>query len=108
LVILGFPANNFGAQEPGNNEEIKHFCTSAYGVKFPLFSKLSVTGDDIHPLYAFLTGENTNPRFHGEIRWNFAKFLIDRSGKVINRFDPKVKPGSEEIIRAIEAALSGN
>ena len=106
LVILGFPANNFGAQEPGTNEEIKQFCSATYGVTFPMFSKISVKGADIHPLYAFLTGEKTNPGFSGDIAWNFAKFLLDRSGAVIRRFDPKTTPESEAIVNAIEAALA--
>jgi len=84
LTILGFPANNFGGQEPGANAEIKEFCSANFGVEFPMFEKISVKGDNIHPLYAFLTGEKTNPQFHGDIRWNFTKFLIARSGKVIN------------------------
>ncbi|MDP2984004.1 MAG: glutathione peroxidase [Candidatus Latescibacter sp.] len=106
LVILGFPANNFGAQEPGTNEEIRQFCTLTYGVKFPMFAKISVKGEDIHPLYTFLTGEKTNPKFAGDIKWNFTKFLVDRSGKVINRFEPKVTPDSDEIVKAVEAALA--
>ena len=106
LVILGFPANNFGNQEPGTNEEIQGFCTKNYGVTFPMFSKISVKGDDIHPFYAFLTSEKTNPGFAGEIGWNFNKFLIDRTGKVIHRFEPKVKPESDEVIQAIEKALN--
>ena len=106
LVILGFPANNFGNQEPGTNEEIQGFCTKNYGVTFPMFSKISVKGDDIHPLYTFLTSEKTNPGFAGEIGWNFNKFLIDRTGKVIHRFEPKVKPESDEVIQTIEKALN--
>lgn len=106
LIILGFPANNFNNQEPGTDEEIKGFCTKNYGVTFPMFSKISVKGDDIDDLYTFLTSEKTNPGFSGEIAWNFNKFLIDRTGKVIYRFEPKVKPESDEVIMAVEYALS--
>lgn len=108
LVILGFPANNFGAQEPGTNSEIKMFCTSNYGVIFPMFAKISVKGEDMHPLYEFLTSESTNPQFSGEIRWNFTKFLLDKHGKVIARFEPRTKPESEEVILSIEKALDGS
>ncbi|MHB9029832.1 MAG: glutathione peroxidase [Candidatus Latescibacterota bacterium] len=107
LVILGFPANNFGMQEPATNAEIKQFCTVQYSVTFPMFAKILVKGVYIDPLYAFLTSAKTNPKFAGDIKWNFTKFLVDRSGKVINRFEPKVTPGSEEVVKAIEAALAG-
>jgi len=103
LVILGFPANNFGGQEPGTNEEILEFCTRTYDVNFPMFSKISVKGDDIAPLYAYLTGPES-PR-GGDITWNFEKFLADRSGKIIGRFDPSMKPEEPEFVAAIEAAL---
>jgi glutathione peroxidase len=106
LRILGFPANNFMGQEPGTNEEIQTFCVEEYNVDFDMFAKISVKGDDIHPLYAFLTEEATNPEFSGEIGWNFAKFLVDREGKVIGRFDPRTKPDAEEVVTAIEAALT--
>lgn len=105
LVVLGFPANNFGAQEPGTNPEIKQFCAVNYGVSFPMFSKISVKGDNQHPLYGFLTAKSTNPDFGGEITWNFTKFLIDREGKIIARFEPRIKPDSPEVIDAIESAL---
>jgi glutathione peroxidase len=105
LVILGFPANNFGNQEPGSNEEIATFCKKNYGVTFPLFSKISVKGEDKAPLYKFLTEEATNPGFAGEVKWNFEKFLIGRDGKVIGRFVSKVQPDSEELVGAIEKAL---
>lgn len=105
FVILGFPANNFAGQEPGSNEEIKSFCSLNYGVTFPLFSKISVKGSDIHPLYRYLTDKETNPQFGGEIKWNFNKFLIDKNGKVIARFEPQVKPDNEQVIQAIESAL---
>ena len=105
FVILGFPANNFRQQEPGTNAEIKKFCTVNYGVQFPMFAKISVLGEDIHPLYRFLTGKETDPEFAGDIRWNFDKFLIDKNGAIISRFHPKIKPQDPELIKAIETAL---
>jgi glutathione peroxidase len=102
FVILGFPANNFREQEPGTNADIKEFCTINYGVEFPMFSKISVLGEDIHPLYRFLTGKQTNPEFPGDIRWNFDKFLVNKNGKIINRFHPKIKPQDPKLIEAIE------
>ncbi len=106
LVILGFPANEFGEQEPGSNEEIKSFCTSKYNVKFPMFSKVIVKGQGQCDLYKFLTGSDTDPKFAGEIKWNFTKFLISRDGEVVNRFEPKVKPSAEEVTKAIDAELA--
>jgi glutathione peroxidase len=105
LVIVGFPANNFMSQEPGTNEEIKTFCSTKYNVKFPLYSKISVKGEDKAPLYQFLTDPGANPKTGGEIKWNFTKFLVDRDGKVIARFESPVKPDSPEVISAIEKAL---
>jgi glutathione peroxidase len=105
FVIAGFPANNFGAQEPGTNEEIKTFCSRKYNVKFPIYSKISVKGEDKAPLYQFLTDPAANPKTGGEIKWNFTKFLIDRNGKVIARFESPAKPDSAEVISAIEKAL---
>ncbi|MEO8574353.1 MAG: glutathione peroxidase [Pyrinomonadaceae bacterium] len=105
FYVLGFPANNFGAQEPGTEKEIKEFCTSKYKVTFPMFAKISVKGDDQDPLYSFLTGKETNPEFAGEITWNFNKFLIDRKGKVVARFSSKDKPESEVVTQAIEKYL---
>ena len=105
FVIVGFPANNFGAQEPGTNEEIKTFCSTKYSVKFPMYSKISVLGDDKAPLYKFLTDPAANPKTAGEIKWNFTKFLVDRNGKVIARFEPAVTPESPEVTGAIEKAL---
>jgi glutathione peroxidase len=105
LVILGFPANEFGHQEPGSNEEIKTFCSSKFNVTFPMFSKIVVKGEGIDPLYKYLTSKETNPKFAGEISWNFAKFLVNRKGEVIGRFDPRDKPDSEKVSKAIEAAL---
>lgn len=106
LVILGFPANNFMGQEPGTNEEIKTFCTTEYDVEFDMFSKISVKGEDKAPLYVFLTEETTNPDYAGEISWNFEKFLVNRAGAVVARFDPRTKPDDEKVIAAIEAALA--
>jgi glutathione peroxidase len=105
LVVIGIPANNFGGQEPGTNEEIKQFCTLKYNVSFPMFAKISVNGADIHPLYKFLTGKETNPEFGGDINWNFNKFLIDRNGKIIARFDSREKPEGEKVTQAVENAL---
>jgi len=105
FVILGFPANNFGGQEPGSDEEIKTFCSAKYSVTFPIFSKISVKGDDIHPLYKLLTSKDTDPEFGGDIKWNFSKFLLDKDGKVIARFEPAVKPDSDQVIQAVEKAL---
>jgi glutathione peroxidase len=104
FVILGFPANNFGAQEPGTNEEIKTFCTRKYSVTFPMYAKISVKGADQAPLYAYLT-KDTPAGINGEIKWNFTKFLVDRNGNVIQRFEPAVTPDSKEVIAAIEKQL---
>jgi len=104
FTVLGFPSNSF-EQEPETNYEIKAFCESVYGVTFPMFSKISVKDEDKAPLYAFLTEKETNPKFSGEITWNFNKFLIDRNGKIIARFDSKDEPESPKIIAAIEKAL---
>jgi glutathione peroxidase len=105
LVVLGFPCNQFGGQEPGTEGEIKTFCETKFGVKFPLFGKIDVNGPGRHPLYAFLTGEPTTPDGPGDIRWNFAKFLVDREGKVVARFAPTTAPVSEEIVSALEKQL---
>jgi glutathione peroxidase len=104
FVILGFPANNFGAQEPGTNEEIKTFCTRKYSVTFPMYAKISVKGADQSPLYAYLT-KDTGAGIKGEIKWNFTKFLVDRNGNVVQRFEPEVTPDSKEVIAAIEKQL---
>ena len=104
FVILGFPANNFGGQEPGTNAEIKTFCSSKYNVTFPMYSKISVKGDNQAPLYHFLTTD-ANPTLAGDIKWNFTKFLVDRDGKVVQRFEPATKPDSAEVTGAIEKAL---
>jgi glutathione peroxidase len=105
FVIAGFPANNFGGQEPGSNAEIGAFCKSKFGVTFPMYSKISVAGKDKAPLYQFLTDKAANPKTGGEIQWNFTKFLVDRNGKVIARFEPAVEPQSSELVSAVEAAL---
>ena len=105
LVIVGIPANNFMSQEPGTDAEIKTFCTNKYNVTFPMMSKISVKGDDKTPLYVFLTGKDTDPQFGGDIKWNFTKFLFDRSGKPVARFEPNVTPDSPQVTAAIEAAL---
>jgi len=105
LSILGFPANNFAGQEPGSNEDIETFCEENYGVEFDMFAKISVKGEDQAPLYKFLTSKKTNPAFAGEIRWNFDKFLVNREGKVIARFEPRTKPDADEVVRAIRAEL---
>src|ERR1700678_1161766 len=104
FVILGSPANNFGAQEPGTNEEIKTFCTRKYSVTFPIYSKISVKGSDQAPLYAYLT-KDTAPGIRGDIKWNFTKFLIDRNGNVVQRFESAVTPDSKEVVSAIEKQL---
>ena len=109
FVILGFPANNFMGQEPGSEKEIKEFCTLKYNVTFPMFSKISVTGTDQHPLYGYLTNKKTNPDFGGDISWNFNKFLIDRNGKIVGRFGSKDTPEDPAIVSAIERQLeTGN
>jgi glutathione peroxidase len=106
FAILAFPANEFGKQEPGSNEEIKEFCSTKYKVSFPLFSKIVVKGKGIDPLFDFLTSDTTNPKFAGEIKWNFNKFLVNRNGEVIARFEPREKPNTDSAISAIEKALS--
>jgi glutathione peroxidase len=105
FTIVGFPANNFGAQEPGSNEEIQTFCKKRYGVSFPLSTKISVKGSDKHPFYRFLTEKETDPEFAGEIKWNFNKFLVDKNGKIVARFDSGDEPESDKVITAIEQAL---
>lgn len=102
--VLGFPANNFGGQEPGTDEEIAQFCEVNYGVTFPMFSKVSVKGEDQHPLFTYLTSAE-NPDFTGEISWNFEKFLVDRNGNVVRRFKSDVEPMSEELTSAIAENL---
>lgn len=98
FMIIGFPANNFGAQEPGSNDEIAQFCKKNYGVTFPMMSKISVMGEDQHPLYKWLTEETNEP-----VTWNFQKFLVNENGEVIESIDPRVLPDDPEIIRWIES-----
>jgi glutathione peroxidase len=105
LVIVGIPANNFAAQEPGTNAEIKTFCRNKYNVSFPMMAKVSVVGDDKTPLYVFLTDKSVNPQIGGDIKWNFTKFLFDRNGKPVERFEPAVTPDSPQVTAAVEAAL---
>jgi glutathione peroxidase len=104
FVIVGIPANNFGSQEPGSNEEIKTFCSRNYNVTFPMMSKVSVKGADQAPLYQFLTAAGS--KTGGDVKWNFTKFLVDKKGNVINRFESGVTPESEDLVRAVEAALA--
>jgi glutathione peroxidase len=106
LVVLGFPANEFGHQEPGTNDEIAKFCQSTYSVDFPMFAKIVVKGDGISPLYENLTSVETDPKFAGPVTWNFEKFLVGRDGHVVNRFKPGTKPDSPEVVKAIEAELA--
>lgn len=101
VVVIGFPANNFKGQEPGTDAEIKAFCTDTYGVTFPMFSKISVKGEDIHPLYQYLT---THAAPTGDIGWNFEKFVIAPDGRIVARFKSAIKPLSEEITRSIQSA----
>ena len=104
LVVLGFPCNDFGSQEPGTEEDIRTFCSSKFNVTFPLFSKLHVNGPEQHPLYEALSGKNSP--VPGPVKWNFGKFLVGRDGKVIARFDSGVKPDAAELSAAIDAALA--
>jgi glutathione peroxidase len=106
LRVLGFPANEFGAQEPGTESEIAQFCTTNYGVKFDMFSKVKVKGPGIDPLFDFLTSPATDPAFAGEIKWNFNKFLVGKDGTILARFEPKVEPMSLEVTQAVEKALA--
>ena len=106
LVVIGIPANNFNGQEPGTNEEIKQFCTTKYNVTFPMMSKVSVKGDDKHPLYKFLTEGKAGEDFAGDVEWNFAKFLVDRNGNVMARFGSRTGPDSPQVGEAIEKALA--
>ena len=125
LAVLGFPANNFGAQEPGTDEEIVEFCSTSYSVQFPMFSKISVVGEDQHPLYAALTtgapraagdpdafreklrGYGMTPNEDPDVLWNFEKFLVDRQGNVVARFAPTITPDDPIVVAAIDAALAG-
>ena len=106
LVILGFPANEFGKQEPGSNKEIAEFCTSKYGVTFDMFEKIVVKGEGINPLYQHLISSDTDPKFAGDITWNFEKFVFNRHGQLIARFAPRVKPDAPEVVEVIEQELA--
>jgi glutathione peroxidase len=103
FTIIGFPANNFNEQEPGSNEDIALFCERNYGVTFPIMSKISVKGDDIHPLYQWLTQKSKNGVLDSEIGWNFQKYLIDEEGRLVKMLEPKVKPDDEQIINFIKS-----
>jgi glutathione peroxidase len=105
FVIVGFPANNFKSQEPGTDAEIKTFCSTKYNVTFPMMSKISVKGDDQHPLYDLLTHKTAEP-FRGEVGWNFTKFVVDRNGQVFARFASKTTPEDEKLVGAVEKALA--
>jgi glutathione peroxidase len=104
LVVLGFPSNDFGGQEPGTNEQIEQFCQSKFDVTFPLFDKIRVKGEEKHPLYAALTG--TKSPFPGEVKWNFGKFLISRDGRIVQRFESRDEPDSEKVLGAIRRELA--
>jgi glutathione peroxidase len=105
FVILGFPCNQFGGQEPAAEADIKQFCTTKFGVTFPMFSKVNVNGPDATPLYKFLTSQETKPQGSGKVSWNFEKFLIGKDGKVAARFSPATTPDAAELVTAIESAL---
>lgn len=106
LVVLGFPCNQFGSQEPGTASEIREFCSVNYGVKFDLFEKVEVNGESACPLYKHLTGLQTKPKGPGKISWNFEKFLLNRNGEVIARFEPRTKPNAAEVVELIERELA--
>ena len=103
--VVGFPCNQFAGQEPGTDADVKQFCSTTYGVTFPLFSKIDVNGASRAPLYTWLTEQNTKPEGPGDIKWNFGKFVVDKQGKVVARFDPTVKPTAPEVLEVIETAL---
>jgi glutathione peroxidase len=105
FAVLGFPCNQFGAQEPGTEAQIQEFCTSNYGVKFPMFAKIEVNGAGRAPLYQWLTSEQTAPDGAGDIKWNFAKFVVDKQGEIVARFNPMVAPDAPELVAAVEKAL---
>jgi glutathione peroxidase len=107
FAVLGFPCNQFGSQEPGTEQQIKSFCETRFGVTFPMFAKLEVNGAGRHPLYAWLTKQATKPDGSGDIKWNFAKFVIGPDGEVVARFAPTVTPDDSALIAAIEGVLAG-
>ena len=106
FVILGFPCNQFLEQEPGTDPEIKKFCSTEYNVTFPLFSKIEVNGDGAAPIYKYLTSKDVQPKGKGPVSWNFEKFLIDREGNLVNRFEPRTTPDAQELVKAIESELA--
>jgi glutathione peroxidase len=106
LVVLGFPCNQFGQQEPGSDQEIAQFCAQNYRVKFPLFSKIEVNGPGAAPLYKYLTAQETKPQGKGKISWNFEKFVVGKNGKVVARFAPNTEPDDPAVIKLIEAELA--
>ena len=108
FVVLGFPANNFGGQEPGTNAQIKEFCSETYKVNFPMFGKTSVKGSDINPLFSYLTAQDSKPLSKGPVAWNFEKFLINKDGKLVGRFSNRMYPDDPTIVTAIEAQLALN
>jgi glutathione peroxidase len=105
FAVLGFPCNQFAGQEPGSDADVKAFCSTSYGVTFPMFSKIEVNGGGRAPLYAWLIAQATGPDGPGDIKWNFAKFLVDKTGQVVARFEPKTAPGAPEVKRAVEQAV---
>jgi glutathione peroxidase len=105
LEILGFPCNQFMQQEPGSDAEVKAFCSTEYGVTFPMFSKIEVNGDGAHPLYRWLTAEDTKPEGSGDVKWNFGKFVVGKDGAVRARFEPATEPEADELLAAIRSAL---
>ena len=105
MVVVGIPANNFGGQEPGSNQEIKTFCSAKYNVTFPMMAKVSVKGGDKAPLYQFLTDKSANPQVGGEIEWNFTKFVVGPDGHPVARFEPDVTPDSPQVVASIEREL---
>jgi glutathione peroxidase len=105
FAVLAFPANNFGHQEPGTDKEIKAFCERTYHVTFDLFSKISVRGADQHPLYQFITSRASNPKYAGEVQWNFQKYLVDRNGSIVAKYAPSLEPLSKELVSTLESAL---
>ena len=105
VIILGFPANNFMGQEPGSESDIKSFCEKNYGVTFPMFSKISVKGKDMHPLYQFLTSKEQNGVMDSDVKWNFQKYLIDREGRMVTFFDPRTAITDPEVVKAVESLL---
>jgi glutathione peroxidase len=107
LVVLAFPSNDFGQEEPDGNDVIKQFVADKYKVAFPVFAKVSLAGEHMSPLFQFLTDKQSNPSTGGPIRWNFTKFLVDRNGKIVQRFEPDVAPDAPELAASIEKTLRG-